>query len=357
LFVYLSCLESSSSFDCSISSRSERIHHFYVFLQFCLLLSVYASSIYQLHLQSQRQFTGLTILSLFVWFCFFTRCLYCLAACIGAIIAIEIGGNAGGTKEISLFPFCLLLFWEVLPMLLFLLYFRHIPATRASLHDTGVLMRNENNRKFKSTSNQQSQPSGSAYNLIHEEDGGMEYSGLLNGKLSSRYVSNSSYPINGDLDQELLAEYYGYNGFTGTEILNNNDETNNEVDSIFHPFRIPPVSYHSVPGDSHHYHLGSPLPDSYAAFDGPLDVDPSLIPSFNSHLFASNIYSSVNDQYFRPLNGETSVSQTTVATVLNPDAPTVPVSIGRSSKGSSMSKPTSDLLYGDNGVHSASDHE
>ncbi len=283
LFLSISCfIPVNGALECAVSERLERTHHAYVFLQFCLLLTAYGNSLYQLYHQNrENRLTGLTGLSGFVWLCFFTRCIYCLFAALG-LFSIEVGGNSGGLKDVSLISFILLIFWEILPMLLFLVYFRHIPASRA---------RSKRSNSIFGPSPANAENSNSKPSPLTDSHSLNERSALLfHGNSNS---SPSPASLARDLDRDLLADYYGSNApeFSGAE-----ESDNCDLDSIFHPLRLPLAFVNSPPDSS-----GSIIPPSYAAFDSPMnfEVDPALIPPFHSNLFAPNLYANYNDQYFQ----------------------------------------------------------
>jgi uncharacterized membrane protein len=145
---------SAADSSCVVSEWLERTHHLYMFFQFVLLLSVYGYYLYKLHQQAYKVYTPLTIVSLLVWFCFLSRCIYCLFAAF-SVYSIEIGGNYGGIKQVGVLAFVLLFCWEILPMSVFLLYFRHIPKG-PNYNDANYYLSNLNNYNYSDLDTQAS---------------------------------------------------------------------------------------------------------------------------------------------------------------------------------------------------------
>ena len=128
----------------AITPLLEAVHHAYIAAQLCLLLAVFAWHGYRLHRQ-QRALSPLLLhapfpLSVLTALClavFLSRAVFAVLNSTGRY-RIEIGGDQGGLKQVSVSAFVLLMLWEVTPTTLVLLYFHHIPGRRHRRRRSGV---------------------------------------------------------------------------------------------------------------------------------------------------------------------------------------------------------------------------
>jgi len=126
-FIFCGC----TAPECQLEPDLERIHHLYMSAQFFILVAVYGiygyrlSNLDQIHLSTQKT-SNMVSITFFASALFLSRCFYNFAAAFNFWNLDVVSDRNSG---IGWVVFCLLFVWEILPTLIVLLYFRHIPKT------------------------------------------------------------------------------------------------------------------------------------------------------------------------------------------------------------------------------------